>query len=793
MKKVGLPMKKDRMPTDRRRSVRFYKYFLSYILLLVIMMLIVSIVVFSNIIQTFQDEVESSTTVGLAQIRDTVESRMKELEKIALQIASNPDMTPFMVGDEGYPTLRAIAELGKYRSSNFLIFDLALVYTYRDTGKLYAASGMYSRESYFEHAYRYDNWGEQPFFEQLETMTAPVIRPAETITINGVDTKRKMITYICPLPINQGKPYGAVMFLIEEKMLSQILGNTMNKYSGYMYILNKDNKPIISLQSGTLEQTAEQFLPGLDQAALTSQASEIHNRYGRYSVIKVASDYSDWSYVTAIPTDQILQKVQQSRRIFTYSAMVIFILGIFLSFIMANKNYGSLRSIVQMIVDRKVLKGTADNMDEISYLSQAFDEVITEKEGLMGQLGSRRGMMKERLLLSLLKGKQDVQPQHLHNMMEASALTFTYSSFNVLLFFIDDYDRFRAENSVSMQNLFKFSIINIAEELSGEVGYGYGVDLIDDRGIALVLNVEAGKNNKEHIRALAAKTKNFFKENYKFSLTVGVGRIYNDLSKVCDTYAEANKAILYRFIKGNGEILFYEDIEKEKQQPYRYPAELEEQLVKAIKQGKAEESQMIVTEIFDEIVKQSFSLEAAKYISSGIMNKVFNTMDEMNDKLNDYFREDLELLINQEFETLEMAKRKICEFCKQLSEYIDEQKESKNGNLSDEILAYLQEHYNDPSLSLDSIAQAFNLSPSYLSRFIKDQTGYTQKQHIDQLRMNEAKKLLATSSFTVKQIVEQVGYVDETNFIRKFKKLEGITPMLYRKANSFQPNHRKPT
>ncbi|NOU93985.1 helix-turn-helix domain-containing protein [Paenibacillus sp. LMG 31456] len=781
------------MQADRRRSVRFYKYFLSYVLLLVIMLLIVSIVVFSNIIQTFQDEVESSTTIGLTQIRDTVESKMKELEKIALQIGSNPDMTPFMVADEGYPTYRAITELGKYRSSNFLIYDLALLYTYRDTGKLYAASGVYSYESYFNYIYRYENWGKSEFFAQLERMTSPVIRSAETININGVGSNRQFVTYICPLPINQGKPYGAVMFLIEEKMLSQILSNVISKYSGYMYILDKHKNPIISLRSGKLEQTAQEFLSGLDEAALASQATEVHNRYGSYSVIKVSSDYNEWSYVTVIPTDQILQKVQQSRHIFTYSAVIIFLIGIFISYILANNNYGSLRNIVQMIVDRKVLKGTSDNMDEISYLSQAFDEVITEKEGLMSQLGSKRGMMKERLLLSLLKGKQDVQPQHLQNMMEASALTFSYSSFSTLLFFIDDYNRFRTENSLSMQNLFKFSIINIAEELSGEVGDGYGVDLIDDRGIALVLNLKADKNNKEHITALAVKIKNFFRENYKFSLTVGVSRIYNDLSRVCDTYTEANKAILYRFIKGNDQIIFYEDMDWEKQKPYRYPTELEEQLVRMIKQGKAEESQLIVEEIFDEIVKHSFSLEAAKYISSGIINKVFNTMDEMNYKLNDYFQKDLELLIYQEFETLEMTKRKICEFCKQLSQYIADQKESKNVDLCDEIIAYLKEHYNDNSLSQESIAREFDLSPSYLSRFIKDQTGYTQKQHIDLLRMNEAKKLLTTSNHTVKQIVEQVGYVDETNFIRKFKKMEGITPMLYRKANYSRHLNREST
>ncbi|WP_165972132.1 helix-turn-helix domain-containing protein [Paenibacillus piri] len=778
------------MQTDRRRSVRFYKYFLSYVLPLVVMLVIVSAVVFSNIIQTFQEEVETSTTAGLTQIRDTVDARMKELEKIALQIASNPDMTSFRVADEGYPTYRAIAELGKYRSSNFLIYDMALMYTNRDTGKLYAASGVYSYESFFDYMYQYENWGKEQLLKQLEEMTSPVIRPAENIHINGVDTKKKFITFICPLPIHQGKPYGAVMFLIEENMLSPYLIHIVNKYSGYMYILDNQHQPIAAFQSGTLEQTARQFLSSLGGASLTSRGAEIHNRFGNYSVIKVSSDYNDWSYVAAIPTDQILQKVQKSRFIFICSAAVIFILGIVISYILANRNYGSLRTIVQMIVDRKVLKGTADNMDEISYLSQAFDEVMTKQEGLMSQLGSKRGMMKERLLLSLLKGKQDVPPQHLNNMMEASTLTFSYSSFIALVFFIDDYNRFRSENSVSMQHLFKFSIINIAEELSGEAGHGYGVDLIDDRGIALVLNVKPDRGSREYITALAEKIKKFYKQNYKFSLTVGIGGMYDDLSMLCSSYAEANKAITHRFMKGNDQLLFYEDIEQEQQHPYRYPVELEGNLTRTIKQGKVDEVQLIIAEIFDGIFKYA-SLEAAKHACSGLINAILHTVDGMNDKLRGYFHKDLESLINQEFETLEHTKCQVIEFCRQLSQYIAENKESKNVDLSDKIVAFLEERYSDPMLSQDSIAREFDMSPSYLSRFIKDQTGYTQKQHIDRLRMNEAKKLLIVSELTVKQIVEQVGYVDETNFIRKFKKLEGITPMQYRKTNSGEHQNRK--
>ena len=48
--------------------------------------------------------------------------------------------------------------------------------------------------------------------------------------------------------------------------------------------------------------------------------------------------------------------------------------------------------------------------------------------------------------------------------------------------------------------------------------------------------------------------------------------------------------------------------------------------------------------------------------------------------------------------------------------------------------------------------------------------------------MNRAKHLLRTSSAKIREIIQECGYADEANFIRKFKKQEGITPMQYREA-----------
>lgn len=102
--------------------------------------------------------------------------------------------------------------------------------------------------------------------------------------------------------------------------------------------------------------------------------------------------------------------------------------------------------------------------------------------------------------------------------------------------------------------------------------------------------------------------------------------------------------------------------------------------------------------------------------------------------------------------------------------------------LLESILDCMQKHLSDTGMSLEFIASQCDVSTSYLVRYFKSSMNMTPMQYVDSLRMNIARELLTTTTQTLRQIVEQCGYLDESNFARKFKKLEGITPMNYRKT-----------
>jgi len=104
----------------------------------------------------------------------------------------------------------------------------------------------------------------------------------------------------------------------------------------------------------------------------------------------------------------------------------------------------------------------------------------------------------------------------------------------------------------------------------------------------------------------------------------------------------------------------------------------------------------------------------------------------------------------------------------------------RNQNLVDKITAFIDENYNDPNLSLATIARFVKLTENYVSSFFKENKGITIQNYIQQKRMTKAAELLEKTSMPVSEIVEQIGYNSTNTFYKAFKRYYGITPKNYK-------------
>lgn len=96
-----------------------------------------------------------------------------------------------------------------------------------------------------------------------------------------------------------------------------------------------------------------------------------------------------------------------------------------------------------------------------------------------------------------------------------------------------------------------------------------------------------------------------------------------------------------------------------------------------------------------------------------------------------------------------------------------------------QVLRYVSNHQEE-KISRKLIAQNLNLSPSYLSHYFNLKTKMTITEFINRYKVNQAQYLLKTSSLSIIQISESLGFSTVPYFNRVFKKICGKTPNQYR-------------
>jgi AraC-like DNA-binding protein len=96
-------------------------------------------------------------------------------------------------------------------------------------------------------------------------------------------------------------------------------------------------------------------------------------------------------------------------------------------------------------------------------------------------------------------------------------------------------------------------------------------------------------------------------------------------------------------------------------------------------------------------------------------------------------------------------------------------------------VAYLHDHYTSPDLREEEVAREAGLCLSRFSQAFHDEMGVTYWEYLTNRRMEEAQHLLASTSLSLKEIAEKVGYRTQEAFCRAFKQAVKVPPGRYRR------------
>ncbi len=93
----------------------------------------------------------------------------------------------------------------------------------------------------------------------------------------------------------------------------------------------------------------------------------------------------------------------------------------------------------------------------------------------------------------------------------------------------------------------------------------------------------------------------------------------------------------------------------------------------------------------------------------------------------------------------------------------------------------LEASFREPITARD-VAAAVGRSPGHVTTVVRRRTGRTVGRWVTERRLQEARRLLATTDLTVAAIAGRVGYRDPGYFIRRFRAAHDLTPQEWRRA-----------
>ncbi len=103
-------------------------------------------------------------------------------------------------------------------------------------------------------------------------------------------------------------------------------------------------------------------------------------------------------------------------------------------------------------------------------------------------------------------------------------------------------------------------------------------------------------------------------------------------------------------------------------------------------------------------------------------------------------------------------------------------RKTEENSLIDTIVDYIRTNFRNPSLCLNKISDEFGISESYFSHMFKETMNINFSVYLEDMRLNEAARLIKEGNSNLTEISEEVGYNNITSFRRAFKKKFGVTP-----------------
>lgn len=523
---------------------------------------------------------------------------------------------------------------------------------------------------------------------------------------------------------------------------------------------------------GNVLRDAERFSVTELEAAALLEGRNVSVEGEEYLVTSIGSDFYGMKYILFTPESMVETPANRIRTVNLFSLFLVLVTGCVASVYFTKMHYHPLKSVLGLFSGIESSEGISN---EYEFIKTHVSNIMKENRN-----AEKRSTSLSRLyaLESLLTDK--MPDGSFRETWEALSKKFRDGN-NLVLVFREKGGFYSQEQTGGIQEegLRRFVVSNIFAEALGELfqeeTFTYG------NRVVTILNIPEGEERyAELLHSEVEAKRDFIFQNFQFSFCVLEGGAHPGLSGISRSWQEACQA--EAFLNDLDEMYIrYEEIRDQSVYSYSYSFAMEESIVGAIRSGDAGLAQSII----DDLIEKSFggTQNTVSEMHMCMLYDIYGTLVKAAEEQGCNVARFPQLRIGSDIKSVAVMREHFRETIEQICRTVEQPAQDRQGKrLSTVIQEYVEEHYRDPDLNVSQIAYHLHMTPAWVSATFKKQTGKSLLGAIKQVRISEAKRLLAEGC-SVLEVTKLTGFRESTTFIKIFKSSTGVTPGQYRKMN----------
>ena len=269
------------------------------------------------------------------------------------------------------------------------------------------------------------------------------------------------------------------------------------------------------------------------------------------------------------------------------------------------------------------------------------------------------------------------------------------------------------------------------------------------------------------------------------TVTAGIGYVCNNLPDIRLSWQGARSAVSYRVLYGNARAINIAEIDPMENVDERWEEQEIQKILKKIRMGNSEELETEISHCIRRFVQNGTTMQKYQIFIMGLLTEIFRFCNNNQLDSAEFYGEKGELFERcMQMESPEELEKWLLKICEKLRQTVQQERQASTRSFVSKAIEYVQEHYSDRNITIESICRELGVSAAYFSTVFKKETGKTFIGFLTDYRMEKAVELLMTTGDKTYIIAEKVGYADPNYFSYAFKKQYSMSPSKYRTANS---------